>query len=250
MIIFLYGPDSYRRRKKVKELTNGHLVSQFDFVEESATGEFEKFMSSQSMFESVKFAVLKNFFEYEDAVRFKDVIKNQIDSKSTTLLLNETNEPPGEYEFLKTKPALSQFFGGLRGEKFYDFIAKEATERGVALPSGKLREIAIVCAGNTWDAVNELEKIHLSGGKYAGEIAREDFFWLVSAVSRGKLSALERLFLQKEDGGKIFNILAAYMTKKGERVTEFADYDVAVKSGKLDYEMALLDFCLGGKAGF
>jgi len=119
MIIFLYGPDSYRRRKKVKELTNGHLVSQFDFVEESATGEFEKFMSSQSMFESVKFAVLKNFFEYEDAVRFKDVIKNQIDSKSTTLLLNETNEPPGEYEFLKTKPALSQFFGGRKVLRFY-----------------------------------------------------------------------------------------------------------------------------------
>ena len=244
MVIFLYGPDSYRRIKKVKELTNGRSVSHFDFSGEATAVEFEKFLSGQSMFGGNKFAILKNLFDLETAASFRDSIKNQLESKSTTLLVNGVEKPPKEYGFLLKKPALQQSFNELRGERFYDFIIKEAVERKINLPSQKLREIAVFFAGNSWAAVNELEKIHLSGGKYKSEIRNIDFFPALSAISRGKLSALERLFLQKEDAAKIFNILAAYMTNRGERVMEFADYDIAVKSGKLDYETALLDFCL------
>lgn len=248
MIIFLYGPDSYRRIKKVKELTGRRFVAHFDFSEENSAVGFEELLSNQSMFEGNKFAALKNLFDLETAERFKDSIKKQLESKSVTLLLNEANEPPKEYEFLLKKPALSQFFGELRREKFYDFVVKEAAERNISLPSQKLRELAVFFAGNSWAAVNELEKIHLSGGKHNLEIRNPDFFSALNAVSRGKLPALERLFLQKEDAAKIFNILAAHMSKKGERVQDFADYDVAVKSGKLDYELALADFCLGRQA--
>ena len=56
-----------------------------------------------------------------------------------------------------------------------------------------------------------------------------------------KISTLERLLAEKGDGAKIFNVLAY---QKKEHIVQFADYDVAIKSGKIDYEEALLDFVL------
>jgi len=44
-----------------------------------------------------------------------------------------------------------------------------------------------------------------------------------------------------DPAAKIFNILAA---QAGEKIPRMADYDIAVKSGKLDYEEVLLDLAI------
>jgi hypothetical protein len=41
---------------------------------------------------------------------------------------------------------------------------------------------------------------------------------------------------------KLFNILASQWK---EKISQFARYDLAIKSGKLDYEEALLDAVIG-----
>ncbi len=81
--------------------------------------------------------------------------------------------------------------------------------------------------------------------KKAGIRLKEDFFgmvfgWLSKPV-REKLCVLERLFALKTEEQKIFNILAYQDVSKLRR---FADYDVLIKSGKLECEDVLLDLAL------
>jgi hypothetical protein len=58
----------------------------------------------------------------------------------------------------------------------------------------------------------------------------------------GRLRALETLLAQSDPAAKIFNILASQWK---EKTLQIADYDFAVKSGKLEYEEAVLDLVLG-----
>ena len=72
MIIFLFGPDDYRRTQKKKECTAEFLkkrseqgIGLFDLAEEDAFPKLEEFLENQQLFESAKFAVLENAFEIE-----------------------------------------------------------------------------------------------------------------------------------------------------------------------------------------
>lgn len=259
MIVFLYGPDSYRRNEKVKELTAAYSVnhpliamSRFDFRDASGQAEeaarFEDFVSGQSLFASLRFAVVSGLFDSDASERLRNVIASQLNSDSIIILVNESGTPPVGYEFLNVKPARAQFFGELHGDKMVAFLAKEAVRKGVNISLEELRRLAKVYSGDTWGAVNELAKIQLAGA-YIEEIVHEDFLPLMNVLASrrratAKLPALERCFLRKEEAGKIFNLLALLLARHGERVVQMADYDVAVKSGKTDYETALLDFCL------
>ena len=76
----------------------------------------------------------------------------------------------------------------------------------------------------------------------------DQFFSQLYALSgnrplKQKIVSLEVL-LNSEEPAKIFNILAASSRNQPAEIKRFADYDVAVKSGKIDYEEALLDLCL------
>ena len=55
---------------------------------------------------------------------------------------------------------------------------------------------------------------------------------------------LEKLFISSEEPAKIFNILAGLDRLPDELIRRLADYDIAVKSGKLDYEEILLSLVL------
>jgi hypothetical protein len=65
---------------------------------------------------------------------------------------------------------------------------------------------------------------------------------LKSSDVKNRLYALEKLFSINDPAAKIFNIVAA---QAGDRIQHVAEYDLAIKSGKLDYEEALVDFVLG-----
>src|SRR3989344_240123 len=86
----------------------------------------------------------------------------------------------------------------------------------------------------------------LSGNKSHGaHAASMDFIMMIKALAYGsqtqKICAAECL-LETEDPAKAFNVLTAFVPQ-GKK-SQMADYDVAVKSGKLDYEAALVDFAI------
>jgi len=268
MIIFLYGPDDWRREQKKRSIVadfknkySAFGLGFFDFLKEDELVKFQEFARGQSIFGGLKLAVLENIFLEESKEGMARELKNLLSDKNTNILVSEKEEPPKVLDFLAKKPVLSQRFDYLRGRDWASFIKSKAKEFGVSLTDSALELLAQIYQGNTWGLVTELEKISLlkSGIVDRKNLESVDLearpdFWLLLDALRGydisrRFIALERVFAQNEPLPKIFNILASQWRFDGahrerEKIPQFAEYDLMVKSGKLDYEEALLDLVI------
>ena len=258
MIVFLYGPDDYRRTRKKRELTAEFLkkrsaqgIGTFDLMEAGAFENLEEFLENQSLFEPAKFAVLENAFE-ADAGALAKAIHPFLESKTVTVLISEREKPVKALAFLVKKPVIFQEFKKLAGEFFARFVSDEAKRNGLALDAAAARHLAAVYAGDAWSLATEVQK--LAALKPAIKKSDLDTFdldvapayWpLIMGVRsfdlRSRMSALETLLAAGDPPPKIFNILASQWR---ERTHEMAEYDFAVKSGKLEYDDALLALVL------
>lgn len=275
MIIFLYGPDSYRRRQKLKE-----IVAEYDKSHQSAGffdfrikdkniqqefGKLREFCASHSLFENVKFAIVENiltdFAKSEDKSVQKSVIdflKSNLEGKDLTILISEEKSPLKSFDFLLKKPVLFQEFKNLDADKFEFLIKKEVEKRGLKLTADAIKFIADVFRENTWGLVNELEKLALFNDKnFNGSRLKEiidsekpvifsDFFRQIKDFAFNRLFSQRiinlEILLNREEPSKIFNFLASFSSNPPDLTKKFADYDAAIKSGKMDYEEALLDY--------
>lgn len=265
MIIFLYGPDAYRRRQKLNEILavfrqkHSNLNSEvFDLA--GAEEEFlqlKDFLNSQSLFEDFKLAVISGIYEAEPRKDLAKLIKSVLENEKITAIISESKAPLKEFDFLLKKPAQSQEFKELKGDYFKMFVKKEVDSRGLKFNPATERRLAEIYEPDTWGLVGELDKITLAGLNQPIEFKdlktiidfgiKENIFDLIRtlALSRpvsDKLVDLEQLFLQKEAAPHIFNLLAAIAPPA--LVGKLADYDYSVKSGGLDYEEALLDLAI------
>jgi len=252
MVIYLYGPDSYRRREKIKSITaeyqkkHSDLTIQSFFIVDEAKAENEigrlkDFVTAQSLFSigGKKFGICV-IEEAPETAAFPKLLKEFIDSETTTLLVSAQKKLPAAYKFLLDKPVLSQAFDELSAVELTAFIKKEAEKRGAALWPAAVSTLINRYGGDTWGIITELEVLSL-GGKLEDAAASPEFFGLLMRVQRGDLAALTWL-LEREEPAMIFNILASRLS--GALKIKAADYDVAVKSGKLDYPEALFDLVL------
>src|ERR1700722_7961115 len=263
MIIFLYGPDDYRRLQEKGELLAEFRkkrsdlgVRVFDMAAKDWRNGFDEFSRSQSLFESARLAVLENAFEME-AKPLAAFLKPFVDDKSITLLLSERDKPVKALSLLLEKPTISQKFENLEGADLIAFIASEAKRLNLKISTTAAQFLATVYAGNTWALATELEKLS-SYKKNVGTaiIERKDLdqfdlevapnYWMLlnglkSYDIRTRLTTLERLLAMNDPAAKIFNILASQWK---EKTTPMAGFDFAVKSGKLDYEEALVDLAI------
>lgn len=258
MFVFLYGPDDYRRIQKKREIIaefikkHSHLgLGAFDLGTESAAGALTEFAHGQSIFKNAKLAVLENAFETESD-RLAKLLKPFVNDKSTTILVAERDKPVKALAFLVEKPSLSQKFEALAGSEWAAFIGSEAKRIGVALAPSAAQFLGAVYEGNAWALVTELQKL----AALRPSIEKKDLdamdleaapnYWALlngmkSYDARARLYALEKLFAMNDPAAKLFNILAA---QAGEKIPRMAEYDLAVKSGRLDYEEVLLDLAI------
>lgn len=263
MIIFLYGPDAYRRRKKLNEIIAAYRQKhsalareRFDLSAEDDFLKFRDFIASRSLFERTKLAVLSGVFESDRAKELREILKEAAADEETTVLLSESGKPPREFAFLLKCP-LVQEFGELEPAQADFFIKKEAAEKGVALDEKAADLLREICGGDAWRIANELEKLSLRDldGKAGGEEvaavcgerpAADNFFAFLNSLKnsspRVKMPLLESLYSNGEPAAKIFNVAASRLPESWRR--KMADYDVAVKSGRLDYEEVLLDLVI------
>lgn len=266
MIIFLYGPDDYRRVEKkrsiIAEFTKKRSslgVDFFDLEEKTAIERFTDFAKTRSIFEAAKLAVLENAFELE-APKLAKLLKPFIETRDITVLITEKDKPVKALAFLLDKPAISQKFEQLAGVDLGSFIKAEAKKNGVDLSETAVHFLGTVYEGNTWALVTEIEK--LSGFKTAGAktsnktIDKKDLeifdlevapnYWgllngLKSYDIKNRLYSFEKMLASNDPPAKIFNILASQWQ---EKTPHMAEYDLAIKSGKIDYEEALVDLLI------
>ncbi len=272
MIIFLNGPDDYRRREKatsiVAEFRTQHGapgLDSFDLEEKEEFSRFRDFTKNQSLFEPNKLAVLKNVFSAaggESVIReLAAELKLAVKQTNLTVLISEREKPNKGFDFLlkKSTKLLVQKFDYLKGSQWETFVADQAEKQGMKLSKHDIGFLAKVYESDTWRLVTELRKISclasfLKGpaGAAAGkEIKNLDFeiipdLWellkkLKSYGLDNRLAALEKLFSLHEPLPKIFNML---IYQWPEKLVQFAAYDVLVKSGKLEYEEALVGLVL------
>lgn len=273
MIIFLYGLDSYRRRKKLNEIIDQykkkHLalnIGKFDFTENDGNNEFlrlQEFVLTDSLFESEKLAMIENIFEWvskENQKKAAEFLKSNLEDKKTILIILSDKTPIKAFDFLLKKPVLFQEFENFKGDKLKFFIKKESEESGIEFDAKAISFLAEIFQGDSWGLINELDKLSLFDRKFFGvddlknlidyyrPISSSDFFSRIKnfSFSRSLTQKMENLeiLLKDEDPAKIFNFLASFSSNQPVLIQRFADYDAAVKSGKMEYEEVLLDLTI------
>lgn len=264
MIIFLYGEDSFRRKRKYAEIVseftgkNGNLgFSEFSADESDKFLEAVKNRSIFSPrtligFKDIEFTLLPEDVSY----RLKNILAEVAASNEIIVLIGSV-EPflPTDMPFLMEPPAKTQEFSQLSREKLAFFVLKEAAERGINFSESDAKNLIASLANDLWAISSELDKMASAKSYYLPSSVADEptYFGLLNALKLGKtrerkLIALEIiLYKLKEDPARVFNGLA-YSAPRGTLPGKWfglmADYDIAVKSGKLDYEEALLDFAI------
>src|SRR3989344_8729265 len=140
MLITLYGADSYRRLRKLKEIVDTYTLKQgnfsrerFPLVEKSDLENLRGFLSNQSMFGSKKLVILDEPFEFEDPKSLKELLKRHTESTDTTILISTTKKHPATFKFIEEKPNRFEEFVLPKGKELTSFIKKEADRLNVPL---------------------------------------------------------------------------------------------------------------------
>ena len=260
MLIFLYGADSYRRIQKLNEIVETFRKKQsnlsrerFDLNSDDEFLKFQIFVSNRSIFDPVRLAILDNFLTTPQAKELKEILKANHKNEDLIIILNSSNKPTGFTTLLKP-PTKVQDFPALKGLATSGFIKETAKSLGIALDASTVRTLTQTFGSDTWGIITELERITLSASEaksiFSVHKPADNFFQLINTIKYGRslkdrLVALEIILSdRKDEPAKVFNMLA-YRLRSEEEANLLADYDVAIKSGKLEYEEVLLDYALG-----
>ncbi len=273
MIIYLYGPDSYRRNKRLREFYNVYkqknihidaIVVDLEEVYEDWQ-KVRDFLGQPSMFPGTKVAIVKEsgMVGKESASQEREwirTIKKELESKINFILISDSGKPKKDFQFLLKEPVQSQEFVELERKTLEYFFVKEGKERGLAFSLEVVRFVCTVALSKkdrSWFLSSLLDQLSCAGFKspiqlsdvqklVRGDVS-EEVFTLTGKLNyarsvKDRLAILERLFAQRAEGGHIFNSLV--FSVRGEECVRLADYDVAIKSGELEYEEALTDFVI------
>jgi len=283
MVVFLYGPDSYRRQEKLNEYKERYKnkyasgAENFYLDKDNDFGRFKSFCKAQSLFEPSRLGIISDFYDLEKAELkdFNKIIKDNLENKDLTLILISNKKPNKIFSYLLDKPVNFHAFENLEGAALGKFTDAEIKKRGLELDDESRNIIMLAYGGDIWGLVSELDKLALldpirdedplralavSNGASEKKISRRileahadislpvklypmmDDFYRSTRIS-DRLFLLEELFANSGDTEMLFNFLATIV--RGERDKQkMADYNAAVRSGKLEYEEVFLDFAI------
>lgn len=279
MITFLHGADNYRREQRLRELLKAYKkkyavfsVNTFDFDTADDIARFNDFCSQQTMFEDKKLAVIDNVFSIKGSDEAHQILKSASTNASVIVFISEFTDAasknprdrvlvPKDLLFLLNTPTVTEMFEPLSDAKLAFFISTEAKKRSIIVSSEAADFLVFALRRDTQLIMNELEKVALYYNDSTHELSRQDvellidylespdIFAFTNAISKQgpiatRLTPLERLFINQEEPSKVFNIFAKNPFIDLATVRMLADYDIAIKSGKLDYETAFVDICL------
>ena len=197
MILFLYGPDTYRSRQKLNEIIEHYkkihksgLNLKFFEGEELNFEDFKDEFQQTSMFKEKKLVVLTNFFSnlvFKE--RFLKEGKNFVNSADIILFYEKNPIPEKDslFHFL-IKNAKSQEFKLLAGQKLKNWVKKEFLNFGIEIKEEALEKLISFVGNDLWQMSNEIKKLvaYRTGHnqvttvtKVCPEIKREDVELLV-----------------------------------------------------------------------
>ncbi|MBI2062403.1 MAG: DNA polymerase III subunit delta [Candidatus Yanofskybacteria bacterium] len=175
MIIFLYGPDSYRLKQNSDVVLDnfrkkhpGGVFFKFNLNNADEIEKAEDAVKSGSLFGGVKLIVLKNVFSNKaGSDRIEKLVKSQnlLKEKDIVLLFIENQE---EKELAKNKTFFNLLIGKgnvvrnieyLTGEKLVKWIKGEFSARTCSIEPDAIKELIKTTGNDSWALVNEIEKL-------------------------------------------------------------------------------------------
>ena len=130
MILYLYGPNSYRRREKVKwylgkfkEKHSGITIEEFNLENQKSVDDLRDFIVNQSLFESFKLGLLNRLGE-ADAKIIIPILKSALTLKNVTLIISEDKKLLKIYDFLMKDSFLAESFDQPSDKELTSFIKK------------------------------------------------------------------------------------------------------------------------------
>ncbi|MCL4404200.1 hypothetical protein M1432_02570 [Patescibacteria group bacterium] len=194
MIIHLYGPDSYRRKMKLRELLADYFKKypaadflDVDFIEDQEAWEKARdFLSQPSMFTPSKVLVAREGTCSDKASKksadgaegeerdvkgaaawrkqWAGVLKKYAEEPKIFVFLSDSGKPLKAFDFLLKKPVRSSTFDELAGEGLRRFVAAESEAHAISFSPEALRfflGFLESAPDASWNAVNEIEKLSL-----------------------------------------------------------------------------------------
>jgi DNA polymerase-3 subunit delta len=195
MIIFLYGPDTYRSKQKLNEIIgrykkihkSGLNLKHFDFKKDSLE-DFRDAFKSFKMFKEKKLMVLENVLLNSKIENdFLKFLKELSKSKEIILIYEEkVDEKKSLFKHLK-KENKSQKFELLEGNSLKNWVKKEFQKYSAQITSEALDLLLNFVGNDLWQMENEIKKLVAYKGKPAfakdtageGEIKSKDVELLV-----------------------------------------------------------------------
>jgi len=197
MIIFLYGPDTYRSREKLNEIVEHYkkihksgLNLKFLDLKEKDFQDFKNEVQISSMFSERKLLVLKNAFEnFDFKKKFSAEIEKFVKSEEVILFYEEEIKKDKFFQTLK-KFSEYQKFQLLDGERLKNWVKKEFKKYQAKIDSAVLEKLIEFVGNDLWQMSNEIKKlvVYKTGHnqartvtKVCPEIEREDVELLVKS---------------------------------------------------------------------
>lgn len=247
MVSHLYGTDAYRLKRYLRELTAKYQakypegsVGSFDIEEADTFEKLRAFSGSGGLFAKVSLAIVLH--PEEGSKEFVNFLKENVENPASSIIVVSDKKLTKEFAFLYD--GKEKEFDTLTGGEFLAFIKAESKVRGFEVSDAQLKTIGALYDADTWGAMTEVERV-ASGGEIMDQPAGFDFLSAMSGLSAGDVrSRLRSLFLllENDDAAKIFNMAGGWA--RGMSKVRLADYDIAVKSGKLEFADALFDYVL------
>lgn len=249
MLLYLYGPDAYRRQRSLREgiivpFKKKHpqgVVRFFDASEDEDLQELMSF-SGVGLFAQASLAVVTQPSDGGKAlIAF---LKEKKDEPALTVVVVAEKKLNKDFSFLGAGIA----FDELEGQDFLAFLKAESKAQGMAVTDAQIKAVGALFMGDTWGAVTELQRVAF-GGTLAEQGVPFDFVSSMSALTNKqgatpqRLRALALLLAYDDDPMKTFHMAGGW--GKGSDKVVLADYDVLVKMGRLEAPEALCGYVLG-----
>lgn len=250
MTIFLYGPDSYRIREKLRELEekfigkvdkSGLNITRID-GEKMKMDEFRKAAFSSGFLVEKRMVVVKNLIGKgkikEVKVKVLEALEKMkgLESENVIVFIENTEgkkAPSGKLaDFLK-KQKYAWDFPLLSGTRLSKWIETEAAKKGGRISRRAVDSLAGLAGSDLWKISGELDK--LIARAFGREITEsdvalvakgkveDDIFGLVDAIgSRQKKKALDLLSKQAQ-GGSSWHYILSMMTRQFRLIIQAKD---------------------------
>ena len=218
MLIFLYGKDVYRSRKKLQEIVeyykkvrkSGLNLKVFDF-KDADFQDFKNAVCSASMFNEKKLIILKNaFLNFNFQERFLKEKHRYLESKDVFLFYSAQEIPQNNalFRFLKQK-ARVQEFKPLNTKQLKDWIIQEFRSYKTNITPEALEQLVKFVGNDLWQMSNEIRK--LVGFKKKDKTTKQD----VELLIRPKIDI------------DIFRTIDAIASKNNSKALEFIHKHIA-----------------------